>query len=74
MHTLGTLSTVPALDRLDLVAPPVAELLRTWEHAAEVGVVPIDPELAETQATVEVYGVPWECGANCVVVMGRRDG
>lgn len=74
VHTLGNLTTVPALDRPDLVAPPVAALLQTWEHAGEVGVVEIDPALAETQATVEVYGVPWDSGANCVVVMGKREG
>jgi prolyl-tRNA editing enzyme YbaK/EbsC (Cys-tRNA(Pro) deacylase) len=74
MHTLGTLTTEPALDRLDLVAAPVAAFLRQWEHAGEVGVVAIDPALAETSATVDVYGVPWERGANCVVVMGKRDG
>lgn len=74
VHTLGTLTTVPALDRLDLVGVPVAALLRTWEHAAEVGVVAIDPALADTASTVEVYGVPWDAGANCVVVMGKRDG
>jgi prolyl-tRNA editing enzyme YbaK/EbsC (Cys-tRNA(Pro) deacylase) len=73
-HTLGKLTTSPALDHLDLVGRPVAELLRRWEHAAQVGVVPIDPELSETSATVEVYGVPWEAGANCVVVMGKREG
>lgn len=74
IHTLGTLTTVPALDRLDLVGSPVATLLRAWEHAAQVGVVEIDPALADTSSTVEVYGVPWESGANCVVVMGKRDG
>jgi prolyl-tRNA editing enzyme YbaK/EbsC (Cys-tRNA(Pro) deacylase) len=74
MHTLGKLTTSPALDHLDLVGRPVAELLRRWEYADQVGVVPIDPELSETSATVEVYGVPWEAGANCVVVMGKREG
>ena len=74
IHTLGKLTTVPALDRLDLVAEPVAALLRTWEHADQVGVVEIDPALADTSSTVDVYGVPWEAGANCVVVMGKRDG
>lgn len=74
IHTLGTLTTVSALDRLDLVAPPVADVLRTWEHADRVGVVEIDPDLAETSATVEVYGVPWTSGANCVVVTGKREG
>jgi prolyl-tRNA editing enzyme YbaK/EbsC (Cys-tRNA(Pro) deacylase) len=73
-HTLGKLTTVPAIERLDLVAPPVAALLSTWEHAAEVGVVEIDPEHADTAGTVDVYGVPWENGANCVVIMGKREG
>jgi prolyl-tRNA editing enzyme YbaK/EbsC (Cys-tRNA(Pro) deacylase) len=74
MYTLGSLRTVPALDRLDLLGEPVAGLLKTWKYAAEVGVVEIDPALADTASTVEVYGVPWEAGANCVVVMGKRDG
>lgn len=74
MHTLGSLTTVPALDRLDLVGEPVAAFLRGWQHADQVGVVEIDPALAETSATVDVYGVPWERGANCVVVMGKREG
>ena len=73
-HTLGKLTTVPVTERLDLVAPPVAALLRTWEHAGEVGVVEIDPEHADTSGTVDVYGVPWEAGANCVVIMGKREG
>lgn len=74
MYTLGRLSTEPVLDHLDLVASPVAELLARWEHAHQVGVVRIDPELSETSSTVDVYGVPWEAGANCVVVMGKREG
>lgn len=74
VHILGKLTTVPALENLDLVAPPVAALLRAWAHAAEVGVVAIDPEHADTAGTVEVYGVPWEAGANCVVTMGKREG
>lgn len=74
IHTLGTLTTVPVLENLDLVGVPVAALLRRWEHATEVGVVAIDPALSETSATVEVYGVPWDAGANCVVVTGKREG
>jgi len=62
------------MENLHLVAPPVAALLRTWEHADQVGVVAIDPEHADTSGTVEVYGVPWENGANCVVIMGKREG
>lgn len=74
MYTLGTLTTEPVLEHLDLVAAPVADLLRSWEHASEVGVVAIDPALSETAATVDVYGVPLDAGANCVVVMGKREG
>jgi prolyl-tRNA editing enzyme YbaK/EbsC (Cys-tRNA(Pro) deacylase) len=74
VHTLGRLTTVPVLENLDLVAPPVAALLGRWEHAADVGVVAIDPAHADTAGTVEVYGVPWEAGANCVVIMGKREG
>ncbi|HEX2895421.1 MAG TPA: YbaK/EbsC family protein [Marmoricola sp.] len=74
MYTLGTLTTVPVLDHLDLVGPPVADFLQRWEHAPAVGVVAIDPDLSETSSTVDVYGVPWERGANCVVVSGRRAG
>lgn len=72
--TLGTLVSVPALDRLDLVAPPVAAALREWAGAAEVGVVEIDPDLADTAALCEAAQLPLEASANCVVVMGRRDG
>ncbi len=74
VHTLGKLTTVPALERPDLLGVPVLALLRTWEHAAEVGVVEIDPEHADTSGTVDVYGVPWEAGANCVVIAGKREG
>jgi len=74
MYTLGTLTTEPVLEHLDLVGAPVAALLQRWEHADQVGVVAIDPALSETAATVDVYGVPWESGANCVVVMGKREG
>ncbi len=72
--TLGTLRAVPALDRLDLVAAPVAAALQSWPGAAEVGVVEIDPGLADTAALCEAAALPLEASANCVVVMGRRDG
>lgn len=74
VHTLGSLTTTPALERLDLVAAPVATLLSSWPHGAEVGVVEIDPANSETSATVDVYGVPLDAGANCVVIAGKREG
>lgn len=73
-HTLGTLASVPALDRLDLVAPPVAVALAALPTAERVGVVEIDPGLADTAALCEAADLPLAASANCVVVMGRRDG
>jgi prolyl-tRNA editing enzyme YbaK/EbsC (Cys-tRNA(Pro) deacylase) len=72
--TLGTLETVPALDRPDLLAEPVAAALRAWSGAAQVGVVEIDPAIADTAAMSEAYDLSLDTGANCVVVGGRRDG
>jgi prolyl-tRNA editing enzyme YbaK/EbsC (Cys-tRNA(Pro) deacylase) len=71
---LGTLRAVPALDRSDLLGPTVAEALRGWTASGEVGVVEIDPELADTASCAAAYDLPMEAGANCVVVAGRRDG
>jgi prolyl-tRNA editing enzyme YbaK/EbsC (Cys-tRNA(Pro) deacylase) len=70
----GQLHPVPALERPDLLGEPVASFLETWPSAGEVGVVEIDPELADTAAMTNAYGVPLEASANCVVVSGRRDG
>ncbi|WP_225579337.1 YbaK/EbsC family protein [Nocardioides donggukensis] len=64
----------PALDRPDLLAAPVAELLGTWPHAGEVQVAEIDPGHADTAAMTEAYGLPLTDSANCVVVSGRRAG
>jgi prolyl-tRNA editing enzyme YbaK/EbsC (Cys-tRNA(Pro) deacylase) len=68
------LSFQPALSRPELLAGPVAEALRTWAEAGEVQVAEIDPELADTAAFCEWYGVRPEESANCVVVAGRRAG
>jgi prolyl-tRNA editing enzyme YbaK/EbsC (Cys-tRNA(Pro) deacylase) len=76
---MGSLSTEPALRRPDLLAEPVLEALRGWPADAPVGVdevlvAPIDPELADTAAFCEAYGVGMDVSANCVVVSGRRGG
>ena len=68
------LDLVPALDRLDLVAPPVAAALRSWPRASEVLVAPIDPELADTAAFCAAYDVALDASANCVVVAAKRGG
>jgi prolyl-tRNA editing enzyme YbaK/EbsC (Cys-tRNA(Pro) deacylase) len=73
-HVLGTLRAEPALDRLDLLADPVAAVLKSLDPAAAagVGVAAIDPELADTAAFCAAYGVLMDESANCVVVAGRR--
>jgi len=71
---LGTLVSLPAADHPDLLAPRVLDALAGWEHADDVAVVEIDPDVADTAAMSEAYGLPMTTGANCVVVAGRRDG
>ena len=70
---LGTLVTVPALDRPDLLAPPVAAAAAA-PGAPELFVAEIDPALADTAAFCERYHVGLDASANCVVVAGRRGG
>lgn len=76
MH-IGNLPAVPALDRQDLLAPPVAAALSKLAgqlSADDIGVAEIDPALADTAAFCERYEVAPSESANCVVVAGRRDG
>ncbi len=71
---LGSLEPVPALDRSDLLAAPVVAALSGWSRADEVGVVEIDPDLADTADLAAAYDLGLDTGANCVVVAGRRGG
>lgn len=64
---------VPALERPDLLAAPVLDLLRADAVlAAAAAVAPIDPELADTAAFCEAYGVAPGESANALVVALRR--
>jgi prolyl-tRNA editing enzyme YbaK/EbsC (Cys-tRNA(Pro) deacylase) len=75
LPSLGSLTLLPALDRPDLLAEPVARLLAaTPGLAAGTAVTEIDPALSDTPTLVEATGIPAEICANCVVVAGRRDG
>ncbi len=74
---MGNLEFVPATSQPDLLAAPVAAALTdpSWTRPAEdVGVVAIDPDLADTAAFCERYGVALTESANCVVIAGRREG
>ena len=68
---IGTLSTLPAREHPELLAPPVVAGLETFPEP-DVLVAEIDPALADTAAFCERYAVPLEQSANCVVVAGRR--
>jgi prolyl-tRNA editing enzyme YbaK/EbsC (Cys-tRNA(Pro) deacylase) len=71
---LGSLVSLPVADHPELLAPSVAAALAGWEHAPEVAVVEIDPELADTAAMTDHYGTSLLDSANCVVVAGARAG
>lgn len=68
---LGSLEARPAGDRPDLLAPPVALALTSW-RAHGVLVADIDPDVADTAAFCDRYGVALGESANCVIVAGRR--
>ncbi len=74
MMQIGTLDVTPARSRPDLLAPATAEALSAWSRGDDVGVAPIDPDLADTAAFCAAYGVPLAASANCVVLAGKRDG
>jgi prolyl-tRNA editing enzyme YbaK/EbsC (Cys-tRNA(Pro) deacylase) len=74
---MGSLQTEPAQSRPDLLAVPVAKALAVWPEDApidvdQVLVAPIDPNLADTAAFCEAYGITLAESANCVIVAGRR--
>jgi prolyl-tRNA editing enzyme YbaK/EbsC (Cys-tRNA(Pro) deacylase) len=71
--TIGRLSAVTAGERPDLLAEPVRAALDARPDA-EVYVVEIDPQLADTAQFCAAYDVRPEISANCVVVAGRRGG
>ena len=71
---IGSLESLPALAHPELLAPSVRDALGDWAGATEVAVVEIDPAYADTAAMSERYDVPMADGANCVVVMGKREG
>ncbi|MCV2393315.1 hypothetical protein OEB99_03255 [Actinotalea sp. M2MS4P-6] len=73
------LVTVPALTRPDLLAAPTLAALqdvaeRDPATAERVLVTEIDPDLADTAALTEAYGLDLHASANCVLVVGRRAG
>lgn len=73
------LDWTPAVARTDLLAAPTAAALAAWadddpDVRDAVVVAQIDPDLADTAALTEAYGLPLDASANCVLVAGRRAG
>lgn len=64
---LGSLTSLPASQRRDLLAIPTADALERLGWMDAVGVVEIDPELSDTVQSQEAYGLPPDGLANCVV-------
>jgi prolyl-tRNA editing enzyme YbaK/EbsC (Cys-tRNA(Pro) deacylase) len=75
-YVIGTLETVPARTRKDLLAAPVYDAIEAMspDAAADIFVAPIDPDLADTAAFCEAYQIGLDISANCVVVAGKREG
>ena len=76
---IGSLEPVPALDHLDLLAPPVAAALTTLAErgaatASSALVVAIDPELADTEVMTREFGMDLALSSNCILVAGKRAG
>ncbi|WP_436760045.1 YbaK/EbsC family protein [Streptosporangium sp. V21-05] len=77
---IGTLDWTSAAGRPDLLAEPVARAIGEFGELAGGGepggitVAEIDPELADTAAFCERYGVGMGESANCVIVAARRAG
>jgi prolyl-tRNA editing enzyme YbaK/EbsC (Cys-tRNA(Pro) deacylase) len=74
VFSVGALVTRPVSERPDLVAPSVWATLSTLGLTDVVGVVEIDPDLSDTAATREAYQLESESLANCVIVVGKREG
>jgi prolyl-tRNA editing enzyme YbaK/EbsC (Cys-tRNA(Pro) deacylase) len=66
------LEWMPAAGRPDLLADPVAKAVE--KGGLDVAVAAIDPDLADTAAFCERYGVALEDSANCVIVSAKRGG
>jgi prolyl-tRNA editing enzyme YbaK/EbsC (Cys-tRNA(Pro) deacylase) len=74
LFTLGGLVAVRASTRADLLAPPTRAALEAADLLDAVGVVEIDPAVSDTATTQEVFGLPMDTLANCVIVGGKREG
>jgi prolyl-tRNA editing enzyme YbaK/EbsC (Cys-tRNA(Pro) deacylase) len=69
---VGKLRFVPITEAIELVGGPVGECLQPTKVSDGLWVSAIDPELADTAAFCEHYGIELGISANCVVVEAKR--
>ncbi|MDO8589921.1 MAG: YbaK/EbsC family protein [bacterium] len=69
---LGTLDFAIAMERPELLAKAVVEVLSVLPNADKVGVAEIDPNLSDTAGFCEHYKVGMNHAANCVVLEAKR--
>ena len=74
LFTLGGLAAEPASTRTELLAEPTLAALAAAGLLDAVGLVEIDPDISDTAATQEAFGLTANTLANCVVVGGKREG
>lgn len=74
LFILGSLVSVPASARFDLLAPTTLLALNAAGLLDTVGVVEIDPNVSDTAATQTAFGLSRDTLANCVIVGGKREG
>jgi prolyl-tRNA editing enzyme YbaK/EbsC (Cys-tRNA(Pro) deacylase) len=67
----GTLDFKPVASAFELVAKPT-QILLNQQSFPEVYVSSIDPELSDTTAFCEHYGIQTATSANCVIVEAKR--
>jgi prolyl-tRNA editing enzyme YbaK/EbsC (Cys-tRNA(Pro) deacylase) len=67
---VGNLTFVPVAQALELVGEPVRQFVRQTPNGLWAS--QIDPDLADTAAFCEHYGIGMDISANCVVVEARR--
>lgn len=68
---LAAFDLAPAGARPELLS---ATVLSAVANRDDILAAPIDPELADTAAFCDHYGVPEAASANCVIAMGKRGG
>ncbi len=71
---LGALVAEPASRRPDLLAAPVQRAVAELGIGDLVGVVAIDPDVSDTSASRDAFGLTEDTLANCIVVAGSRHG